>query len=205
MDTERQKQREKARPRLAPQKLPTKAFTKSAPSFHSVNNRKWTGPGRTGHSHQREAVKRPGGGKQQHLISLASAPWLPFILLFFTSLCSHTGGGREYLYQSSSAMPGQQWVRGSWRRETNIYPSDCCSSPPDLPLPTFTSQMQTNRAHWLMRRVSRTHLSTNMLLLLLVKDKSKLRCFGGTHQNGQEARARQKIDRRRSNVERADW
>lgn len=126
MDTERQKQREKARPRLATQKLPTKAFTKSAPSFHSVNNRKWTGPGRTGHSHQQEAVKRPGGGKQQHLISLASAPWLPFILLFFTSLCSHPGGGGggEYLYQSSSVMPGQQWVRGAdGGRQTFIPPT----------------------------------------------------------------------------------
>lgn len=130
--TQRERQRERkkeARPKLGPQKLPTKAFTKSTPSVLPSNPNERGGTGLGQAELDMAASERqwssPGGGRQQHLISLASAAWPAMYTAVSVSAGEVEGGGGggggslpEQLSDARSAVS-----QGNWRRETNIYPS----------------------------------------------------------------------------------
>lgn len=118
----------KARPRLGPQQLPTKALTERAliPLCAGIKpRRKQWEVDRT-----RPPVRGGGeaaGGEPAHLISLASAPRLPFILLY--SLASRSGEGGQSI-SARAARCCQVSSESGEPTETIMFPSNCHSSPP---------------------------------------------------------------------------
>lgn len=177
MGTERQKEREKARPRLGPQELPTKAFTKSAPSFHPVLTSNPKGKQKKEvHRTRQDWTQPPVRGSEEARSGEAATPYQSGFCSL-TAICTavfhwpllslRRRRRREYLCQSSSVMPGQQWVRGADgdKHLSLQLPLLSSCSPPNLSVPPFTCQTQTARAHWLMRKVSRIHLSTSTFFL----------------------------------------
>lgn len=133
--SEMEKGGKKARFRLAPQQLPTKAFTKralhSTLCWHQTHN-KTAGTGQDQAGLDTATGERQWRGRRRgaaHLISLASTPWLPSILLF--SLASAlTLEAEERISPARAAQWCQVSSESGEPMEANIYPSNCCSLPP---------------------------------------------------------------------------
>ncbi len=131
-ETERER---KARPRLGPQQLPTKAFTKSAPSFHSVlasnhESKQWeldrTGQDRT--PPPLRGSEEAGGGRQHTLSVWHPLPDCHLSCCFHWPLLSLWRRRREHLL-ARAAQRCQVSSESGELTETNIYPSNCHSSP----------------------------------------------------------------------------
>lgn len=108
----------------------------------------------------------PEEGGSNTLSAWHPLPDLPFILL---CLCLEEEEEEERASLPERLSDARSAVsQGSWRRETNIYPSNCRSSPPAAFLTSATLRHRPPELTdpW-GRFPSRNHLSTNMLLLFL--------------------------------------
>lgn len=152
-----------ARPRLGPQQLPTKAVAKSTPSFHSIlvsnpieNCWNWT------RAATRERWWKAGGERQHTFAAWHPLPHCYLSCCFHWPLCSlwRRTSLPEQLSDTRSAVS-----QGSRGRQTFI-PSTAI---PLLlqPSRSISATPSTARAHPLMRKLSRIHLSTHMLLVFV--------------------------------------